>query len=249
METSRKQISENGEDKLASCMDQLHASRSALQEKEEAIAMTVGSGEKCLEQYGKYSPLGLLSRMLLTSRTWFHPLRNLVWKKEYVMKEKRDFFIASSKISKQKVIKSRHSLFQLVPLERHTSENESGLSGILPSPVASDAGAGSVIGKNDQFIQNSNGNWRKINQNGVNGSVGLARMAKMGILPTPIASSWKVGKPTERIDGPSRKSQLNFLVCQETGKCSQLNPLFVEEMMGFPKEWLLEPFLNGENRP
>ncbi len=30
------------------------------------------------------------------------------------------------------------------------------------------------------------------------------------------------------------------------GKTSQLNPLFVEEMMGFPKNWTALPFQNGE---
>jgi hypothetical protein len=31
-----------------------------------------------------------------------------------------------------------------------------------------------------------------------------------------------------------------------TGKTSQLNPLFVLEMMGFPPNWTELPFLNGE---
>ena len=30
------------------------------------------------------------------------------------------------------------------------------------------------------------------------------------------------------------------------GGSSQLNPLFVEEMMGFPEGWTLSPFLGGE---
>jgi hypothetical protein len=30
------------------------------------------------------------------------------------------------------------------------------------------------------------------------------------------------------------------------GKTSQLSPQFVMEMMGFPKDWTLSPFLNGE---
>jgi hypothetical protein len=30
------------------------------------------------------------------------------------------------------------------------------------------------------------------------------------------------------------------------GTTSQLNPLFVAEMMGFPTDWTLLPFLNGE---
>jgi hypothetical protein len=32
---------------------------------------------------------------------------------------------------------------------------------------------------------------------------------------------------------------------QEDGKTSQLNPQFVEEMMGFPENWTALPFLNG----
>jgi hypothetical protein len=31
-----------------------------------------------------------------------------------------------------------------------------------------------------------------------------------------------------------------------TGKTSQLSPQFVLEMMGFPTDWTLLPFLNGE---
>ena len=34
----------------------------------------------------------------------------------------------------------------------------------------------------------------------------------------------------------------------ETGKTSQLNPLFVEEMMGFPKNWTALPFQSGEKK-
>ena len=37
--------------------------------------------------------------------------------------------------------------------------------------------------------------------------------------------------------------------CNPTGKTSQLNPLFVEEMMGFPTDWTILPFLSGETNP
>ena len=33
------------------------------------------------------------------------------------------------------------------------------------------------------------------------------------------------------------------------GATSQLNPLFVEEMMGFPLDWLVSPFQDGGRRP
>ena len=57
--------------------------------------------------------------------------------------------------------------------------------GLLPTPMASDATTGAIIGKNDQFVTTRNGTPRRINQNGQNGSVGLARMVRL--LPTPNA--------------------------------------------------------------
>lgn len=33
-----------------------------------------------------------------------------------------------------------------------------------------------------------------------------------------------------------------------TGQTSQLSPQFVMEMMGFPPDWTLLPFLNGETK-
>jgi hypothetical protein len=57
--------------------------------------------------------------------------------------------------------------------------------GLLHTPMASDATTGAIIGKNDQFVTTRNGTPRRINQNGQNGSVGLARMVRL--LPTPNA--------------------------------------------------------------
>ena len=38
------------------------------------------------------------------------------------------------------------------------------------------------------------------------------------------------------------------MVRQTHGKTSQLNPQFVAEMMGFPTDWTILPFLNGETK-
>lgn len=200
--------------------------------------------------------------------------------------------------------------------------------GLLPSPVASDAAAGAIIGKNDVFTTTGNGTLRKINGNGTNGSIGLARMVQLlptpnareadkytkkynpksqmgtaltamamnGMLPTPTARSYKNGsKPGDgrtqrkmeqgwsmelndlaacnmlptpttrdckasmspngmiRKNGKSRNDALSNIPvmigehCQQkTGKTSQLNPLFVAEMMGFPLMWTVSPFLSQD---
>ena len=93
---------------------------------------------------------------------------------------------------------------------------------------------GAIIGKKDVFVTTKNGTPRKVNQNGQNGSLGLARYVQM--LPTPQARDFK-GQ------------------CAKTQSClpnhfgtSRLNPLFVAEMMGFPADWTVLPFLNGEKK-
>jgi len=233
----------------------------------------------------------------------------------------------SVKTLSEKDIPSNRCLFRLVLSERPTEETECGLlptvqtqglkmcdengktrfypMELLPTPMASDATTGAIIGKNDHFITTGNGTPRKINQNGINGSVGLARMVQLlptpnareadkyskkynpksqmgtaltamavngmlptptnsmvtyqdfiqagyhsskrpdyGLIPTPTASSHHNGCCKERKDGTSRKSELNHYIAAQTGKTSLLNPLFVEEMMGFPLMWTTLPFLS-----
>lgn len=149
--------------------------------------------------------------------------------------------------------------------------------GLLPSPVASDATTGAIIGECDRFVTTGNGTLRKVNRNGTNESVGLARMVQL--LPTPNAAEGEkyttrynpdsqMGKgltamavndllPTPRANkvtdinlnnkrlSERRKANLEESIakvvtnCQPTdGATSQLNPLFVCDMMGFPITWL-----------
>jgi hypothetical protein len=134
--------------------------------------------------------------------------------------------------------------FQLAPQTLRTEGIESGL---LPTPTASDGTTGAIIGKNDNFHMTKNGFPRKVNQNGVDGSVGLGRFAVMGLLPTPTASDMKNATLP-----PSQANRKDGIVKRilsehgEIGKTSQLNPRFVLEMMGFPPDWTELPFQNGE---
>ncbi len=48
----------------------------------------------------------------------------------------------------------------------------------------------------------------------------------------------------------AEKSNLSEQIAHKVGGGnSLLNPLFVEEMMGFPTCWTLSPFRSGENNP
>lgn len=65
------------------------------------------------------------------------------------------------------------------------------------------------------------------------------------LLPTPTASSDAKGGCTRKDPARQRSTLAHTLhgAFGKTGKTSLLNPLFVEEMMGFPKYWTLFPFL------
>ncbi len=69
----------------------------------------------------------------------------------------------------------------------------------------------------------------------------------MGMLPTPTCNDLKnVTLCPSQVD--RNDSIVKRIVQQdpEAGKTSQLNPLFVEEMMGFPRYWTLMPFLRAK---
>jgi hypothetical protein len=107
---------------------------------------------------------------------------------------------------------------------------------MLPAPVASDGTTGSVIGKNDTFYTTSTGMPRKVNQNGIDGSVGLGRLVQMW--PTPVTRDYKDTGTKESMTRQLNKRQspgLALVVGAETG--GKLNPTWTEWLMGWPLEW------------
>lgn len=72
----------------------------------------------------------------------------------------------------------------------------------------------------------------------------------MRMLPTPLSGLHKtegMKKATiEKRLEDGRQEDLNTAIYQTTGKTGLLNPLFVQEMMGFPRDWLVSPFQSGE---
>lgn len=71
-----------------------------------------------------------------------------------------------------------------------------------------------------------------------------------GLFPTPEATNGK-----NSTFPPSQKNRHGLVAeimknCPQTdGAASRLNPLFVQEMMGFPADWLESPFLSGGRNP
>ena len=128
---------------------------------------------------------------------------------------------------------------------------------LWPTPQAIDGSAGGIISPDDIYIQKESGLFRKINRNGTDGSVGLARMVKLW--PTPRAN--KVGGSTsegyglclqEAVNGGrdtklwptptgTERSRINPNTGSGAGLSKvnggQLNPDWVEQLMNFPEGW------------
>jgi len=69
----------------------------------------------------------------------------------------------------------------------------------------------------------------------------------VGMLPTPKCQEERGNASKDR--GKFNLTDEVARIWKPPGKTSQLSPLFVEEMMGFPKNWTASPFQSGEENP
>ncbi len=72
-------------------------------------------------------------------------------------------------------------------------------------------------------------------------TVGLNDLATLRLLPTPVVCL--DGVYADRHPGKRHTKSIATLAFEAGGGTSQLSPLFVEQMMGFPTGWILLPFL------
>ncbi|AGN35080.1 hypothetical protein J36TS2_14730 [Bacillus paralicheniformis] len=198
------------------------ASLTVLPGSEKARKMTATSGRKCLGSSRNLDPLGSLVKTLLTSQTWNSTARYLTWKVQ--------------------VTKANRLLYRLVPSTPNIEEIEHSL---WPTPTV-------------------HGNYNKKGAS-KNSGIGLATAVKL--FPTPTARDWKgrtgpnwnhqtlpdaVLWPTPRTKGMcggtgSFQTMIDLqekgVITEEerkqmtAGNGGQLNPTWVEWLMGFPIGW------------
>ena len=105
-------------------------------------------------------------------------------------------------------------------------------NGILPEPIP-----------DNTELENTDGN-------NLEESI-LQWLAEGQVMPTPTARDWKGAPSLENLKKRGKIPQKNSLpdFFARTGKSFQLNPLFVAEMMGFPPDWTVSPFLGEDRHP
>ena len=259
-------------DGSTSSQEVFHASPFPLPAGERVRRTAVTSGLTCSVPFTRSGPVGLLVRTLVASSRWYSPARRLTWDVSPLCSERISLYTVSGRntssrqsavvLSVQDIPSSR-CLFRLVPSVPRT---EGTVSGLLPTPIASD------------FKVRGPGSQQK----------GLPEIIREMLLPTPTATEihhwqrverWKRQGRTsmhETEDGEKNPNGLtDFLdfhgllptlehigrkgknprqgglpdFFAQTGRSFQLNPLFVAEMMGFPTSWTVLPFLPGGSSP
>ena len=268
-------------DGSTSSREVFHASPFPLPAGERVRKTAVTSGLTCSVPFTRSGPVGLLVRTLVASSRWYSPARRLTWDVSPLCSERISLYTVSGRntssrpsvgILSVKDIPSSRCLFRLVPSVPRT---EGTVSGLLPTPIASDfkiRGPGSQQKGLPEIIREmllltptatEIHHWQRVEhwkrqgrtsmheaEDGEKNPNGLTDFLDFhGLLPTPTARDWK-GAPTlenfERKGKNPRQGSLPDFFAQ-AGRSFQLNPLFVAEMMGFPVNWTVLPFLPGGN--
>ena len=225
MQTSRRQISLFTEDELTSSAGASPANPTQAQASDLGKKMTATSGQRCCDAFGRFPRVGLwgktFSALLIGQEGWSSTRCRLIWK------------LKASKFNRM--------FFQLQASTLPTEETGSGLllTEMLPTPTASECRDTQLTAEQAKKLDK--------------GGRVLRRLGTLGMLPTPT-------KVTHKTSGISRKAWnkrikdgrqecLNMAIHKTTGTTSQLNPQFVEEMMGFPENWTASPFQSGATNP
>lgn len=278
IQTSQGQIFPNGEGESMYYPEGSLASPSVWPGKEKDRMITVISGLKCSGLYGKSGPLGSLVRMLLESSRWYSPARRLKWEVRPLYSERiteKEYCTDKNMLSKPfvetlsvKDMPSNRYLFRLVPSEHRIEGIEFGLLptvqtqglkrcnsqdktefmplGLLPTQMATDIHHAERVAE----LKKRGAKGLRCRDKGEAGANGLTDwMDFLGLLPTPTASDKYMGTTKDQKNGRSRMSALKHNIAHQYGRNSLLNPRFVSEMMGFPVDWTVLPFLNGGKNP
>ena len=218
METSKNLPRQITLEELISSQEDSHANPTRSQEKEKEKKTNATCSQRCLELFESVRPVG----------SWERTFAGLLI-------GTGDWYSKRCALTWKLVGTPYNRLFfQLAPSTLPTEETEFGL---LPTVKTLDSYKQRVLDENGENTSQTTGQKYGIH---------LTQMAEAGMLPTPTATSDLKGGATRTNPKRQRDTLAYAMHDPELGKTSQLNPRFVEEMMGFPKNWTVSPFQNGE---
>ena len=221
-----------------------YANPTHLQESDLEKKMTVISGRKCLDAFGRLSRAGswakTFSELLLGTGDWYSTRCRLTWKLKGTKYKRLYFQLAPSMLHTEGIgfglllTPTTHEEVQdLEKFKERMEKYPNGTTmpnlatqvvGLLPTPRAT-----KISGTDREDFSPS-----------------LPGLMNKGMLPTPKTQN---SRHALKDRGKSNLGEEMSQWGQDNGIGSQLNPPFVAEMMGFPPNWTELPFLNGETNP
>lgn len=228
IQTLQRPTSLNGEDKSTYYPGAFLANPFPLQDGERERKTTATSGRRCYALYGKSGPLGSLEKTLLESSRWYSPARRLKW-------EVRPLF--SERITEKEYCTDRNMLSKpfVETLNARDIQSNRYLFRLVPS-------ARHIAGIGCGLLPTIQTQGLKLCD-----SQGKTKFMPLNLLPTPKAQDCRHAL---RDRGKNNLGEeMSEWAYRQTGKTSQLNPLFVAEMMGFPLDWTVLPFQSGDKKP
>lgn len=247
------------------------ASHTAQPESDLERMMTATSGRKCLEQFERSGRAGLWARtfaaLLVGMEGWYSTKCRLIWKLKGTRYSRLYFQLVPSMRPTGEIGYGLSLLKKPAKFDNSGSLAQEMMCGFRMLPTPNKSEANKYTTKLNQNSQRGT----SLHCLAVNGLLptpkkreashckaeakrrtpSMESLAAMGLLPTPTKSSDQKGGCT-RTDPERQNDTLAHAIhgiVWETGKTSQLNPRFVEEMMGFPEGWTELPFLSGESSP
>jgi DNA (cytosine-5)-methyltransferase 1 len=117
---------------------------------------------------------------------------------------------------------------------------------IFPTPTCADATMGAILNDNTKLITLKSGRMRKISNQGVSGSIGLARTVAMWATPCASDNRDRGNLGSGAIQRRKEKGKQIMLSQSVSDTSGALNPPWVEWLMGWPLGWTdLKPLEMG----
>lgn len=262
METSKNSTRQLTLDELISSQEDSPANPTHSQESEWAKKTNATCGQKCVESFGKFNRVGSWAKtyaaLLVGMEGWSSTRCKLTWKLKGTKSHRLYFQLQVSALAPTEGTEFGLLLTPtatMIPMSENRIESRSkyrksigrkyvpgnleeqlGYMGMLPTPTAF-----------DYNTPRSREAWDKAKEkHGDALQNPLKQMASFNMLPTPKCQEEKGNASKDR--GKFNLTDEVARIWKPPGKTSQLSPLFVEEMMGFPKYWTALPFQSGEEK-
>ena len=241
----------DGEMMTSSSPEDFPANPTAKPESDLGTKTSDTSGRRCLESFQRLSQPTSWAKMFMDSligtKVWSSKKCVLTWR---ILGTQYNRYYCQLRASVRPTTECEYSLLPTPsvmdirtdirkPEERSDAANQGGCSnlrewagnGMLPTPIA--------------------GDWKgQLRRDGTANM--LSGKASLGMLPTPAARDYKGANSIEHMENQNgnkvnHMGQLpNYIKYHSGNDSHQLNPQFVAEMMGFPTDWTILPFLGGE---